>query len=238
MASQSSKTQVGNLRGPKHLEVDASVHYSASNNTAAVYEFEGSALHARGVILDTVDGLAGSRNFEMTQSSEWNSLQYSSCSDSICSTTDLRISVCRSLVLDRKDRYLRYAMPTANFFQDFICLLARIITQSDSSTPKELQEWFQWTRSLQIHGRSFETILHDRAQDDYESTGAAPNEDEFYLATFFGRFFDRVVRLSLRLMVSRNGRIGMVPEKAIKGDLIFNRYYNIIELGFSGLLGI
>ncbi|KAL2754100.1 hypothetical protein ACRALDRAFT_1093265 [Sodiomyces alcalophilus JCM 7366] len=221
MASQSCKTHVGNLRGPDHLEFDASVHYSASHNTAAVYEFEGSALHARGVVVDTVDGLAGSTNFEMVQSSEWNSAQCSGCSDSMCSTTELLISVCRSLVLDRKDRYLRYAMPTADFFWDFMCLLARIVTQSDPSTPKELQEWFRWTRSLQIHGRSFESILlHARAQDDYGSTGAAPNEDEYYHDTFFGRFFDTVVRLSLRLMVSRNGRIGMVTEKAMKGDLV------------------
>jgi hypothetical protein len=29
-----------------------------------------------------------------------------------------------------------------------------------------------------------------------------------------------VVRMSLRLMVSRDGRIGMAPEKAMKGDLV------------------
>ncbi|KAF6803314.1 hypothetical protein CMUS01_15122 [Colletotrichum musicola] len=189
MASQSSKTHVGNLRGPQFLEFDPSIHYSASGDTAAVYEFQDSALHARGVIVDTVDGLAASRDFELVQSSEWSSLQSSDLSNSTRSTKDLLISVCRSLVLDREDRYLRYAMPTADFFQDFIGLLGRIVKQSDSPIPRELREWFKWTRSLRIHGRSFESILLELPQDEYDSAGAAPNEDEYNSATSFGRFF-------------------------------------------------
>lgn len=219
MVSQSSKAHIGNLRSPAALEVDPSVYYSASNNTDAVFEFECSTLYARGFI-DTVDGLTGSKNFEMVQSSGWSSTKSLSCSGSTCSIMDILTSVCRSFVLDRKDRYLRYAMPTADFFRDFISLLVRIITKSSSSAPREFQEWFQWTRSLRIHGRSFESILHDSLQTDVDSSGAATNEDEYYYDTFFGRFFDTVVRLSLRLMISCNGRIGMVTERAMKGDLV------------------
>ncbi|KAI8718593.1 HET domain-containing protein [Fusarium sp. LHS14.1] len=220
MVSQSSKTHIGNLRSPAALEVDPSVYYSALNNTDAVFEFEGSTLYARGAIIDTVDGLSGSRNFEMVQTSEQSSVQFSNCSGSTCSVTDILTSVCRSLALDRKGRYLRHTMPTADFFRDFISLLVRIVTKPSSSAPRELQEWFQWTRSLCIHGRSFENILHDCLQTDIDSSEAAPNEDEYWHDTFFGRFFDTVVRSSLRLMTSGNGRIGMVTEKALKGDLV------------------
>jgi hypothetical protein len=38
--------------------------------------------------------------------------------------------------------------------------------------------------------------------------------------TFFGRFFDTIVRMSLRLMVTRSGRIGLVSEKVRKGDQV------------------
>lgn len=103
---------LSNLRSPAALEVDPSFYYSASNNTDAVFEFEGLTLYARGVVVDTVDGLACSRNFEMVQTSEWSSMQSSSCSGSTCSIMDILISVRRSLVWDRKDRYLRHAMPT------------------------------------------------------------------------------------------------------------------------------
>ncbi|KAL2174056.1 heterokaryon incompatibility protein-domain-containing protein [Thermothelomyces heterothallicus CBS 202.75] len=163
MTSQSSKTHVGNLRSPRHLDIDPSVYYSACKNKEAVYAFEGSALQVRGVVVDTIDGLAGSRQFEMVQSSEWNSTQSSCCSGFPCSTTAILES---------------------------------------------------------IHGRSFEDILHDSFQADDDSSVPAPNIDESQHKTFFGRFFDTVVRLSFRLMVSRSGRIGMVVEKAMKGDLL------------------
>lgn len=97
----------------------------------------------------------------------------------------------------------------------------------------ELQEWFDWTRSLRIRGHSFTSLLRDSSHQasinspyspgggkEEEGGCRPPNQDEYYHDTFFGRFFDTVVRLSLRLMVSRNGYIGMVSEKAMKGDLI------------------
>lgn len=116
MVSQSSNTNIGNLRPVGALECNSPVHYSASKNRAAVYEFQGLALLARGAIVDAVDGLAGSRGSEFVQSSEWNPMQFSDNCDSTCSPTDVLTSVCRSLVLDRKDRYLQYSMPTVEFF--------------------------------------------------------------------------------------------------------------------------
>jgi hypothetical protein len=219
MASQPANA-IGNLRGPQYLEFDVSGYYSASGDREAVCSFEGSALLARGIVVDTVDGLAGSRNFEMVQSSEWDT-QSPDGSHSADGTEDILISVCRSLALDRKDRYLRYPMPTTEFFQDFIHLLPRIMTQPDSPGPEELREWFQWVRSLRIQNRTFESILRDSLSSGTDvSDDATPNEDEYYHDTWFGRFFDIVVRLGLRLIVSRNGRIGMAAEKAMKGDLI------------------
>lgn len=220
MVCQSSKTHIGNLRGPKDLEMDPSLYYSAAGHTEAVYSFEGSALFARGIVVDTVDGLAGSKHFAMVQSSEWDGSQSSRCPHAIHSTMDVLVSICRSLVLDRKERYLRYAMPTADFFRDFLQLLMPVMTTSDSSTPRELQEWFQWTRSLRIHGRSLESILQDKFSASVTSPDTVPSKDEYYHDTFFGRFFDVVIRLSFRLMTSRNGCIGMTTEKAMKGDLI------------------
>lgn len=93
--------------------------------------------------------------------------------------------------------------------------------ESVSLVPKEFQEWYDCTKSLLIHGRSFENILYDSNEAvDISSSSSAPNRDEYIFDTFFGRFFDTIVRMSLRLMVTRNGRIGLVSEKVSKGDLV------------------
>lgn len=130
--------------------------------------------------------------------------------------------ICRSLVLDRKDRYLQYAMPTPEFFRDFLGLCALLMTSVPQSLPivKEWQQWWHWTKNLLIHGHTLESILRQadyRPDLDYSTS---PNQDEYWAETFFGRFFDTVVRMALRLMVSCQGRVGMVAQKAKKGDLI------------------
>lgn len=215
MVSQSSDKHVGNLRPPGSLaHGDDLILYSASKTRAAVYKFEGSTLLARGSIIDAVDGLAGSRNFEFVQSSGRHSAH---CSDGACSLTNVLTSVCRSLVLDRKDRYLRYIMPTEQFYYDFIHLCMPLISGSPRPVHQEFQEWFERTRLLRIHGNCLENILRD---GPHSFLNPAPNQDEHMHDSFYGRFFDTVERMSLRLMTSRNNRVGMVPEKSRKGDLV------------------
>ncbi len=111
--SQSARTHIGNLRPPATVVEpgDPSLYYAAFKASAAMYIFEGSNLLARRTVVDTVDGLVGSRNIELVQSSVLNSPQLLS---------DILRSVCKSSVLDRKDRYMRFAMPTGEFFQDFM----------------------------------------------------------------------------------------------------------------------
>jgi hypothetical protein len=111
-------------------------------------------------------------------------------------------------------------MPSKAFFQDFIHFLVRAMADQNSSSPNELKEWLEWIKCLRIRDRSFESILRDCPTAGIDPPDTAPNEDEYYHDTFFGRFFDTVVRWSLRLMVSRNGHIGMAVERAMKGDLI------------------
>ncbi|QPC76902.1 hypothetical protein HYE68_007654 [Fusarium pseudograminearum] len=205
MVSQSSRTQIGNLRTPAALEVDTSVVYSASGASEAIFKFEGSTLVAHGVVLDTVDGLAGSRHFEMDQCSKWEPETYLGVSSS---PADILTSVCRCLVLDRKDRYMRCPMPTVEFLRDFLQLLAPLITETDIEPSPEIKEWFSWTRSLLIQGRSFESMLREMIHAGIDEQGPAPNRDEYYHYTFFGRFFDTVIRMSLRLVVTRHGYLG------------------------------
>ncbi|KAJ4361054.1 uncharacterized protein N0V89_001623 [Didymosphaeria variabile] len=220
MVCQAHNDQIGNLRPSKHFGDGPYIFYSASKNTPAVYEFQGSKLSVRGVIVDAVDGIAGSRNAAFVQSSE-HSIRSSSSPVRSLSSTDILKTVCKSLVWDRKDRYLRQGMPAAEFYYDFVRLCVPLVdAESQPSALTELKDWFQWTKSLIIHGRTFESLLRDSYQTGIDFSGPAPNDDEYIMDTFMGRFFDTIMRFSQRLMVSRSGRLGMVGEKAMKGDLV------------------
>lgn len=112
MVSQSAKPHIGNLR-PFALAInepsDPSPCYAASKDSAAVYTYKGSKHVARGTIVDVVDGLAGSRNTELVQCS--TQLNLAKVASECMSASEILRSVCKSLVLDRKDRFMRFAMP-------------------------------------------------------------------------------------------------------------------------------
>lgn len=217
MASQSSTTCVGNLRPLRETGKDIELlRYAAAGSKAAVYSFNGSELIVGGYILDVVDGMAGSRQMGLIQSSE----QLSQRSGGTKWPADILASVCRSLVLDRGDRYLQHAMPT-DFHQDFLHLCQLLVTGNVHLVYEEFKEWFNATRALLFHGVRLEDVVRQNHNEQIPAlTDVLPNQDEYIQNTFYGRFVDSVRRMSMRVMVSQNGRIGMVPEAAMKGDLI------------------
>lgn len=218
MVSQSSCSVVGNLRPPKTLEyADRSTRYSACGSTAAVFGFEGPVLVARGLVIDKIDGIAGSETAQRVGSTRCHAQPH----EGARSPTETLESICRSLVLGRGDRYLRYPMPTVQFYNDFLNLCLLIIAESPRVVSKEFREWFQSMSSLRFNGQSFENVLRS-VQDERTTalTHLSPNQDEYIQDSFYGRFFDTFVRMSLRLMSSFKGRVGAVPKQAITGDLV------------------
>ncbi|OQV09857.1 hypothetical protein CLAIMM_13937 [Cladophialophora immunda] len=195
---------------------DKTTRYLASGAKEAVYDFEGSTLIARGSIIDAIDGLAGSKNFELVQGSDSYSAQRATTS-----LTNILASVCRSLVLDRRERYLRFPMPMEDFYHDFIHLCLLLTSESPRQVEMEFQHWFERVRSLHIHGHSFESILREAHLADPGSLlRSTPNQDEYIQDSFYGRFYDNIERLGLRLITTQNCRIGMAPGKARKRDLV------------------
>lgn len=114
-------------------------YYAASTGVTAVFEFEQNMLITRGVVLGEIDGLAGSPNTSLVQSS--SSLNASSSRRAAYSisvdagfATKTLISVCKSLVLERKDHYLGIAMPVEEFLNDFLWLCAYSIPAVSTTT--------------------------------------------------------------------------------------------------------
>ncbi|CAN8098610.1 unnamed protein product [Discula destructiva] len=120
-------------------------------------------------------------------------------------------------------------MPIDDFLRDFLWLCRRVSCPTtkhrEPFVPGVFLDWFEQAKLLEIHGHSIEHILRSSNETiDMTNWGLSdsevPNQDEHVNDTFFGRFFDTVVRWSLRLMVTCNGHVGMVPEKAEKGDVV------------------
>ncbi|KAF9698450.1 hypothetical protein EKO04_003823 [Ascochyta lentis] len=228
MASQSSCEVIGNLRPPRTLDLgNRSTSYLASGSKVPVYSFEGSSLLVRGGAIDKVADLAGAQEYGTTQ----GSTQESTISHT---ATEILVSVCRCLVLDRGDRYLSHPMPGELFYHDFInlCLL---MSTSRHLVQSEFQEWYDSIAHLRFYGSTFEEVVHAAQHESKASLPtSAPVQDEYIQDSLYGRFFDVVQRSRLRLTVCRSGRIGMVPPKAIRSDLICILYGCSVPLLLRG----
>jgi hypothetical protein len=218
MASQSATDFLGNLRPPRLLNNDnVTVRYSASASRKADCKFVGSTLLAQGCVVDVISFIAGPHDSMASQELG----QYMHDAHAIQSPFEILVSVCRSLVLGCGDRYMQHSMPIQPFLRDFTHLYFLVLSESQHLVHKEFRDWFQSVRSLTIHGRTLVSYLranHDEGTESWIHT--VPNQDEYIQDSFYGRFFDVVERLALRMMTTRAGRIGMVPHKAMQGDLI------------------
>jgi hypothetical protein len=220
MVSQSCNSHIGNLRAPHQRDCDSPARFCASGERRAEYIFDGPVLLARGSVIDIVEELAASRDSVLSQTSETEQPQDWS-DDTPDSSYNIVLSVCKSLVLDRKDRFLAYKMPIQEFLKDFLGLCAPLVIESACpAPPREMGDWFARTRSMKFYGRSLESILREVCLGRLDLSDFAPVQDEYTMDSFFGRFVDVVVRLSFRLMFSKYRRIGTTVDKARKGDLI------------------
>jgi hypothetical protein len=222
MVSQNAESHIGNLR-PFALAIEesgeTSLKYTASKGCTAFCKFRGSRLIVRGAIVDDVDGLAGSQKSELVQSSAQMNLKGLGITQ--MSASDRITAVCKCLVLDRQDRFLRFAMPTKEFTQDFRWMCSQLMTEMTPIVPREFQEWYESFKLLVFQGYSFQDMLRDSSECvDIRSLSTPASVDEYIFDSLFSRFYDTVVRMSLRLMTTGNGRLGTAPEKARKGDFV------------------
>ena len=152
-----------------------------------------------------------------------------------------------SLNVDRKDKHLLQKAPRS-LPMDFIafCLAARHF--QDMVQP-EFLSWFQWNQSLLIHGYSMQKIFSS-ANLSPSANDANFNESlevvllrflrhgkpleallrdppslrrqriAFDTKGFLPRFHDTTLKWQRRLMVTRQGHIGMCPAHAGKGHVV------------------
>ena len=224
MVSQSSSQEIGNFRPLHSVRRDNSAAtYTASRNTKALYQFEGLNLVVRGFVLDTIDGLGGSGNFDLIQPSESLVVSTEVIDMSNEWTLDCVSSVLRCLILGRRDRYLQDSIIPDEFIEDFLRFCFKAIQNKHSEIPKGFGAWFDHNRLFRIRGYPLESIIHYAALDKkriLDDENRRSVLDIQVINTFSARFYDAVVRISRRLMVGKKGFLGMAPEKSRAGDII------------------
>jgi hypothetical protein len=182
-----------------------------------MYDFQGTILCVRGITIDGLD-IPETRADDQEQSSKI--AQELPTAHTPYSVGHTLTEVCRTLVLDRHDRYLRFTMPISEFLNEFLALCA--LSMSDPTAVKsKFLEWFNNARHFQIHGHTLETLVLEYLKGTSSSPqNAIPNQDHYTQDSFFGRWYDTIVRMSLRLTLTHNGRVAMIPENARKTDLV------------------
>ncbi|KAH7333365.1 heterokaryon incompatibility protein-domain-containing protein [Rhexocercosporidium sp. MPI-PUGE-AT-0058] len=224
MASQGSSEGTGNFR-PTWVR-NSKVAYRASGSTKPIFTIDPSnnTLTCAGVVIDTIDGLGGSKYDDAGEAIESLPLQQPTSDSNLASASSIPSKsvlevISRCLALDRKDRYLSETMAPDLFYDDFLKFCKAYFRRPASSkVPVYFRDWFNTNRSLLINGRALEDHCREVTKD------MAVPEAKFFregsLRKFYGRLNDTVITMARRLAVTEKGYLGMAASRARRGDLV------------------
>jgi heterokaryon incompatibility protein (HET) len=239
LVSQSAQALIGNFR-PLH-SIDTSVIYESSGSVQSSVEFSiPGELKCQGIFLDFLDGIGGSipysiscqdRNGTDCNGSEESLVQSTfetnvsvddgqmNDNQEFCKTKmrTLMISICRSLVLNRHDCYLRHVAPIEQYLRDFQTFCSSTM-ESSSKVHWLFRSWFSANKSLKIHGVDLEILC--KGMSDSIATSEIDLFDLSSYELFLSRLRDTILKRKRRLLVTERGYVGMAPPRAKKGDLI------------------
>lgn len=147
-------------------------------------------------------------------------------------------SLARSMVLDRRDQFLERGAPARQYLRELkllgtACAAASAVrgrsgTGSSrppdwaSSVSRAVPKWFRgWWRDnnraeLRIRGFTLEELC----QADEPGFNPMPGTIQKTSKSFYARFRGTMKAAPRRLMVTQEGRVGMAPRQAGKGDVI------------------
>ena len=223
MVSQSARNHIGNLRPLGAL--DYSVMYSASSSKKPHVKFDApGSIICEGIFLDFVDGLGGcipdadicAQCPMVPSTSVINAPPVNQNDSRVDDAYHLMMKICRCLVLDRKDVYLRHPSPIETYLKDFQLFCSTAMSRLSKVHPMFIN-WFLQNKLLKVQGSDIES-LSKRAAESIPK----PRVPLFDLSdgeSFLARFRD-TTKMNRRLLISVKGMLGMAPIKAKKGDVI------------------
>jgi heterokaryon incompatibility protein (HET) len=227
MVSQSSGEHIGNFR-PLHA-LQYSVNYCASGNLLPQVKFEnGVKLQCSGIKLDIVDGLSACFSNErtegqlapMVQSISEKNISVNTFGDFCRSRNDsygLLHHICRTLVLDRRDRYLSHPAPIPDLASQFVSFCSTTLSDP-SAVSWRFSQWFEENKKFKMQGLSLENLATETSMNITPSP--VDLFDTSNWESFLARFSDTTMKMTRRLMTTNTGLIGMAPLQAEQGDAV------------------
>lgn len=178
-------------------------------------------LKCRGVVIDAIDGLGG---IPAQEDHLIQSVQSTSPVNTIVSNAETEGKIfeglVRSLVLNRQDKYLESRAPVSQYGRE-LRQLARFANDdggSESSGPPWFSGWWELNKDLRIRGRSVEDICH--MGNTASSSSAAGEHIPKHSKSAFSRIRGVMGGKIRRLMVTKEGYIGVAPRRAQREDTV------------------
>ncbi|KAG6364696.1 hypothetical protein INS49_006300 [Diaporthe citri] len=228
MVSQSTNEALANFRpitGPprsikKAKKMSA---YKASGDELPAIELRDliSHLKCRGLIIGSIDGLGGipaqeDRVMQIIQSTS----PVNSAALNAETEEDIFEELVRSLVLDRQDKYLESRAPIRQYGNELIQLVkfANEDGEPGRSGPPWFPAWWELNKDLHIRGFSVEEICQMKASlfPSSATGGHIPKHSKSVFSRIRGVMGGKI----RRLMVTKEGYIGVAPRRAQKGDIV------------------
>lgn len=227
MVSQGSGHFIGNLR-PVHTAVVSAVYSASGDSPARAVYLSPHKLECEGVIIDVIDGLSACVSNDESEG-QLASLSQStsaanhpratsrSASQSFANALELLYAICRSLVLDRQDRYFCHPADIQRFSLDF-SLFCTSVLASPSSADRRFSDWFALNKKLRLRGYSLEYL----AKQICAKMPDVPLDlfDVSNWESFLSRFCDTTIKMARRLATTGEGLVVMAPLRAQKGDIV------------------
>lgn len=243
MASQSASEHIGNFRPLRSTVWKA--NYDApgsrlSKKANVSFSDDLQTMWCDGVILDVIHGLGAIDSRELRcqgficAAEGHHMMQPEKGQDADfpanIAPRKLLETIGRSIVLDRQDRYLCFHAPT-EYMTDFLHLCHACI--ANDPVDWSFQTWFDLNKTLRFGEQTFEELVSKMPSEPPSSPPPLlrpsthphhqgkerldPNVDN--IDNFLSRFHDTVRKKARRLVVTKEGLVGMAPCRAREGDV-------------------
>ncbi|KAK7740500.1 hypothetical protein SLS53_005343 [Cytospora paraplurivora] len=132
---------------------------------------------------------------------------------------ELRDSLARTLVLNRRDQYLDRPAPVRRYNSELLQVAAACQNEEGNGpAPAWILRWWQNNGDLRIRGSTIRDICYSEGYDSsIFGTGRSIFENR---KGFFPRMRGVTMGGMRRLMVTDEGHVGMAPVRAQKGDMV------------------